>query len=489
MHITRSAFNRATTLIMRFHGGTKFNLFLQNLTDVFISVLISFGLSLFLLSAFNLFLEELFITDWSISFYNFRFWILFSALLILVTVLISVLSSLNLLQDMAIMKEANQRKGMRAAVPLVIFQFVMVIALISFALLLNKQMSFIEKKDLGYDSENLIVIKVPQQNAKVDIFRNELIQIPGIINAGTARHYPGYRFQDMNLSTQDNAFPFKFGHIQQDAIETLNIKVLRYFKEAENEATDGWLINKTFYERLKNTYSEEQIVSGNIPADERAETDNGTIDFNILGVINDFHYASLHTGIDNFAFYIPGPEERTIRFVLARIHQNKSKEVIEAIENKLAEIYPGQPVNYSFLDEQLNREYASELLLMRLINAFSILAILIASMGLMGLSIFMTEKRTKEIGIRKVNGSSVYEIVKMLSLVFIRWVVLAFVIATPITYYATHEWLQNFAYRTQLSWWIFILAGMIALLIVLLTVSWQTFKVARRNPVEALRYE
>lgn len=489
MHITRSAFNRNTTLIMRFHGGTKFNLFLQNLVDVFVSATISFVLSLFLLSIFNLFLEDLFIIDWNISFNMLWFWFLFIVLFLVVTVLISVLSSLNLLQDLAIMKEANQQKGMKAAVPLVIFQFVMVIALIGFALLLNKQMNFIEKKDLGYDSENVIVIKVPQQNAKVDIFRNELLQIPGIINAGTARHYPGYRFQDMNLSTQDNAFPFKFGHIQQDAIETLNIKVLRYFNEAENEATDGWLINKTFYERLKNTYSEDQIVSGTIPADERAETDNGTIEFNILGVINDFHYASLHTGIDNFAFYVPGPEERTIRFVLARIHQNKSKEVIESIENKLAEIYPGQPVNYSFLDEQLNQSYASEQLLMRLINAFSILAILIASMGLMGLSIFMCEKRTKEIGIRKVNGSSVSEIVQMLNLVFIKWLLLAFVIATPIAWYASQQWLQNFAYQTPISWWIFLLAGVFALIIVLLTVSWQSFKVASRNPVEALRYE
>jgi len=489
MHITRTAFNRTTTLIIRFHGGTKFNLFLQNFTDVFLSVLISFGLSLFLLSTFNLFLQELLITEWNISFNNLGFWILFIGLLLIVSILISVLSSLNLLQNLTVMKEANQQKGMRAAVPLVIFQFVMVIALIGFALLLNKQMNFIEKKDLGYDSENVMVIKVPQQNAKVDIFRNELLNIPGVIHAGTAGHYPGYRFQDMNLSSRDNAFPFKFGYIDQDAIETLNIKVLRYFTKAEKEATEGWLINETFYMRLKNTYSEDQIANGNIPTDETVEADNGNIDFNILGVISDFHYSSLHYEIENFAWFIPGPESRIIRFVLARIQQNKNSEVIGAIENKLAEIYPGQPVNYSFLDEQLQSEYASEQLLMRLTNAFSILAILIASMGLMGLSIFMTERRTKEIGIRKVNGSSVSEIVQMLNLVFIKWLALAFVIATPIAYYAVQQWLQNFAYQTPISWWIFILAGIIALLIVMLTVSWQSFKVARRNPVEALRYE
>ena len=178
MHITRTAFNRTANLVIRFFGGTKMNLFLQNFTDVFISVMISFLLSLFLLSAFNLFLAELFFADWEISFQNFGFWILFFSLFLLETVLISILSSLNLIQDLTIQKEANQQKGMQAAVPLVIFQFVMVIALIGFALLLNKQMNFIENKDLGYSSENVLIIKIPQQNAKIDIFREELLNIP-----------------------------------------------------------------------------------------------------------------------------------------------------------------------------------------------------------------------------------------------------------------------------------------------------------------------
>lgn len=489
MNITRTAFNQTITLIIRFHGGTKFNLFTQTFADVLISVLVSFLLSLFFLSWFNLLLSEINISEWIIDFNTYRFWILFFALFILVLVSVSIFSSFNLFHDLTIIKEANKRKGMQAAVPLVIFQFVMVIALIGFALLLNKQMNFIENKDLGYNSENVLVIKIPQQNAKVDIFKNELLQIPEIVNSGTATHYPGYRFQDMNLSTQDNAFSFKFGHINQDAIETLDIHILRYFTETEREATDGWFINETFYERLKNTYSEEQIASGSLPFDERSEAEKGTTDFKILGVVNDFHYASLHHEIENFAWFIPGPDSRIIRFVLARFHQNKSKQVVEAVENKLAEIYPGQPVKYSFLNEQLNSEYASEQLLMRLINAFTMLAILIACMGLMGLAIFITEKRTKEIGIRKVNGSSVKEIVNMLNWVFIKWLILAFIIATPLAWYAGHRWLQNFAYQTSMSWWIFLLAGLIAIIIVMLTVSWQSFKVARRNPVEALRYE
>ena len=489
MHITRTSLNRTANLIIRFHGGTKMNLFLQNFVDVFISVMISFLLSLFLLSAFNLLLDELFITDWNISFDSLRFWVLFISSLVIVTLLISILSSLNLVQSSTIWNEANKQKGTQAAVPLVIFQFAMVIALIGFALLLNKQMNFIEKKDLGYDSENVVVIKIPQQNAKVDIFRNELLKTPGVINAGTARHYPGYRFQDMNFSSGDHAFSFKFGHIDQNAIETLKIKPLRYFAEAKGDATDGWLVNETFYKRLKSIYTDEQIETGNFPVDDNEAGDSSSVNLKILGVISNFHYSSLHSEIDNFAFFIPRPDTKIIRFALVRIHQNKRKQVIAAIEKNLSKIYPGQPINYFFLDGQLNQAYASEQLLMRLINVFSIFAILIASMGLMGLSIFITERRSKEIGIRKVNGSSVFEIVKLLNIVFIKWVCLAFIIATPIVYYASKQWLQNFAYRTELSWWIFVLSGIITLCIVIITVSWQTFKVARRNPVEALRYE
>ena len=489
MHITRTAFNRTSLLIIRFHGGNKYNIFLQTFTDVFISVTISFLLSIFLLSALNHILADFLYTDWSISFNTVEFWSIFVGSLILISVLISFLSSINLFQNLTIIKDVNKQKGMRAAIPLVIFQFVMVIALIGFALLLNKQMNFIENKDLGYSSENVLVIKIPQQNAKIDIFRNELMNIPGVLNAGTARHYPGYSLQDMNFSIGNNTFPFKFGHIDQNTMETLGIKPLIYFSEAKNEAIDGWYINETFYKHLRNTFSDEQIAMGNFPSDDNEAVDINLTEFVILGVISDFHYASLHSEIENFAFFIPGPDARYNRFALVRIKQNNISEVIADIENKLLEIYPGKPINYSFLDEQLNREYASEQLLIRLINAFSVLAIFIASMGLMGLSIFMIEKRTKEIGIRKVNGASVYDIVKMINIVFIKWLFLAFVIAIPVSYYAMQLWLQNFAYRTQISLWIFILAGGIALIIVLITVSWFTYRAARRNPIEALRYE
>ncbi|MCF8235593.1 MAG: hypothetical protein K9H15_03245 [Bacteroidales bacterium] len=489
IHIARINFNRIPTLIIRFHGGTKLHLFVQTFIEVFISAAIAFAIAIFLLLVFNDTLAHNLFVNWTISFQDSAFLIFVFSLFVVITLLISVMSSAYLLKNETILREATRPKGIKLAVPLVVFQFIMVIGLVGFALLINKQMNFVADKDLGYTSENVLIVKVPQQNAKIYDFRAELLNIPGIINAGTAHHYPGYRLQDMNFTSGGYTFPFKFGFLDTDATETLNTGIVEYFAASGRDATDGWLINSTFYNQLRERFTHEQIATGDFPVDESQAEGEGITHFVVLGVMKDFHYASLHSEIENFAFFIPRPEDRFNRFMLVRIQQSKSREVISIIEKKMAEIYPGQPFSYSFLQTELNQEYASEKTLLQLINIFSVLAILIAGMGLVGLSIFMTEKRTKEIGIRKVNGASVHEIMQMLNLVFIRWVGIAFIVATPVSWYVAEIWLHNFAYKTRLSWWIFVLSGIITLCIVVITVSWQTFKVARRNPVEALRYE
>ena len=489
MHIARSSFHRKATLVIRFLGGNKMNLFNQIFIDVLLSVSIGFMLAITLLMSFKQILAQQFFANWQISFQSSSFWIISICLFLFVVVVVSVLSSLSLFKSQTILNESVQPKGVKAAIPLVVFQFVIVISLIGFAILVNKQMNFIGNKELGYSSENVVAIRIPEVNEKVKVFREELLNEPDIKSTATAQHYPGNSFQDMTFTNGENSFPFKFGFVDKHAIQTLKIKPIKYFTDLENEATDGWMINETFYNNLKTKYSEEQISTGNFPRDEISSDDNESKEFVIIGVIRDFHYASLHSKIDNFAFYVRGPESRINRFVLARIGKNKTKEGIAAINEKMEEIYPGQPINYSFIDEQLDIQYASERLLLKLINAFSLLAIFVACLGLMGLSIFMTEKRTKEIGVRKVNGAKVNEIVFLLNRDFIQWVAIAFILATPIAYYFSQKWLQNFAFKTGISWWIFALAGLFAISIALITVSWQTFKAASRNPIEALRYE
>ena len=150
---------------------------------------------------------------------------------------------------------------------------------------------------------------------------------------------------------------------------------------------------------------------------------------------------------------------------------------------------PDSPLKYSFFDEWFASMYQKEERFAKTIALFALLAVAISCIGILGLAIFMSEQKTKQIGIRKVNGATTWQVMLMLNIDFVKWVAIAFVIATPIAYYAMDKWLQNFAYRTQLSWWVFALAGLMALVIALLTVSWQSWLAARRNPVEALRYE
>lgn len=489
MYIARASFYQRSILITRFFGGTKMHLFSQTIIEVIISVCISFFIAFALLAISQIYLAEQFFSGLNISFQNPVFWIITFSLFFIVNLAVSLLTSLNLLKKGSILQQTVQSKRFNAAILLVVFQFTMVIDLIGFTLLINRQMNFIDNKDLGYKSENVLVIHVPQSNTKVHILKEELAKLNGINSTGTAHHYPGYRLQDANLTIGEIPFSFKFGFIDQEAIQTLGITPIKYFTEAKEKAINGWMINETFYNNLRAHFSEEQIATGNFPKDVNQSDNDARENFVILGVMSDFHYASLHSQIENFTFNIPLPETRNNRFVLARFEQNRGLELLAEVEEKIGEVYPGQPIKYSFLDEQLHRQYNSEQTLLKLINAFSLLAILVACFGLVGLSIFITEKRTKEIGVRKVNGSSVLEIVKLLNIDFLKWIALAFVLATPLSFYATQKWLESFAYKTTLSWWIFILAGIIAIVIAFITVSWQTFKAARKNPVEALRYE
>ncbi len=489
MYIARNTFQRKELSIVRFLGGNKLHLFGNMVSELIISIIISMALALLLLIIFNVSMANHFFGAWQISLLNNQFIVIAGFLFLFVVVATSIFMGINLLKTTQTNVLSNPSRKYNSITPLVIFQFILVIALMGFTILINKQMYFIENKDLGYMAQNILVVRAPQTNTKINILREELLKESCIVSVSTAHHYPGYRLQDMNFTTGDNSFPFKFGSIDSNTIETLNIKPIKYFTEAKGKAINGWMINETFYNNLKSYYTEEQIAASDFPEYEEQSEFDARQKFVILGVISDFNYASLHSNIENFSFYIRDTQENPNRFLLARFDQKQRRSVINAMEQHMAKIYPGQPINYSFLDEQLNDQYNSEQTLLKLINSFSMLSILIGCLGLIGLSIFISEKRTKEIGIRKVNGATISEILVLLNRNFVKWVAIAFVIATPIAYYAMQKWLENFAYKTELNWWIFALAGLLALAIALLTVSFQSWKAATKNPVQSLRYE
>ena len=175
--------------------------------------------------------------------------------------------------------------------------------------------------------------------------------------------------------------------------------------------------------------------------------------------------------------------------MLIRLNESPQSETLSFIKNTWAKINPNAPFEYHFLDQTYDKLYASDQKIKQMINYFSFLAILIACLGLYGIAWYTADQRKKEIGIRKVNGAKILEILKLVNYDLIKWIAIAFIVACPIAYYAMSKWLENFAYKTTLSWWIFALAGVLTLSIALLTVSWQSWRAATRNPVEALRYE
>ncbi len=485
IHLARVTYHRKQSNIIVFLGGSSRHLFSNAFVEMMVSISISFILSITMLAVFKQSLTKFLVIDMDIAFRSIDFWLIVAVSYLTVAFLIFLFCSSFFIKRK---KAAPQTK---LAIPLMVFQFAIVIALTAFTILLNKQMQFIGQKELGYSSENIMVLEIHERNSKVYTFRDEISKIPGVISASCAQHYPGYSMQDMNFSNGDNSFPFEFGQIDQNTIQTLDIQTLHYFTEAKENATDGWYINESFYNNLKQFYNEEQIAGSNFPESEEQSEDENLQNFIILGVIKDFHYTSLHSPIDNFAFFVPKPQSqsRSFRFVLARVNQVAANNVIDEIETKMHELYPGQRFSYHFLDEQLNQQYNSERILSKLINGFSVLAILVACLGLIGLSLLMIEKRTKEIAIRKVNGSTVFEIMSMFNNYFLKWIGLAFVIAIPVAWYVINEWLENFAYKTSTDWWIFGLAGLIAIVVALVTLTWQTWRAASRNPIESLRYE
>jgi putative ABC transport system permease protein len=209
--------------------------------------------------------------------------------------------------------------------------------------------------------------------------------------------------------------------------------------------------------------------------------------FDIIGVVNDFQYSSLHKTIGPACIMFTSKSQPTSLSI--RFERNGTGPGIDFIKKEWQRVLPGYPLKYQFYDEWFDSLYRSEEYFARNISLFAILAVIISCIGILGLAIFSSERRTKEIGIRKINGARISEILVLLNKDLIKLVIISYVLAIPVAWFSMHRWLEDFAYKTEMSWWIFVLAGFLALSIALLTVSLQSWIAATRNPAEGLRYE
>jgi len=347
---------------------------------------------------------------------------------------------------------------------------------------MHRQMTYIKNKNLGYDKEHLVVLPIFYRDVypRYELLKSETLRNPQIVNATVTSYLPSK--QNFCQNTWWEGLPegddemMHWLSVDQDFIQTfgLELKAGRDFSSLfPSDQRKAYILNEAAV----------KWIGWDNPVGKQFEIlDRGTV----IGVVNDFHFQSLHHQIMPIALHIY-PE--ALRYLLVRIQARDIPKSIQFLKRKWEELFPSRPFKYSFFDEDFDRIYRSETHLMKTLNSISILAILIACLGLFGLASFATVRRTKEIGIRKVMGASVSGIFLLLVKEFAKWVFVANIIAVPLAYFAMNLWLQNFAYRTGIGLWIFFLVAALVFVIALLTVGYQAIKSATANPVEALRYE
>ena len=377
-------------------------------------------------------------------------------------------------------KEILTRKG------LVITQFIFTIILIVGVVVINQQIKYLQTKNLGYDRDNIVYFQIEGNVEKnLETFLSEIRNIPGIISASSI----GQNITESGINTfsidnwegktipEKPNFSFEMRPVNYGMIEMLGIELEkgRSFSKDFNSEDSKIIFNEAAIEAMDGLKD---------PVGKTIEIQGTKLE--IIGITKNFHFASLHETIKPLFFVL---QPSWTHFVMARVEAGNENETIHRLQKLYQQFNSGFPFAYHFLDETYEKLYAAEYRVSVLSRYFSGMAILISCLGLFGLASFTAERRTKEIGIRKVLGSGKTEIARLLSGEFTKLVIVAIVVATPVSYLITYKWLENFAYKTELSWWIFALAGLLALGIALLTVSWQSWRAATRNPVEALRYE
>ncbi|UJH69158.1 ABC transporter permease [Allomuricauda sp. SCSIO 65647] len=389
--------------------------------------------------------------------------------------------------------------GLNIRKALIIGQFFATIVLIVGTIMISKQIGFLKNQPTGTDLQQVVALHWQVLNSSSDstivqgikTFKDKLQNLPFIEQTATANTFPGGRYEDLGSSA---GITFPDGR-RDDKRITYNYAVSpKYFELMGFEFAAGKPFRENSQGLGNDIVMNEKFIRFMGISDSK-EAIGKTVrfwnqDWTIVGVLKDYHHFGLKTGIEPMILRYGSSSSN----ILAKLNQKAViadglGEAMVQIEDTWKEIFPQSTFKYTFLDENFEAQYKDDKAFGTAFQIFTILSILIASMGLFGLTSYTVIRRKKEIGVRKVNGATITQILSLLNKDFVKWVGLAFIIAVPVSWYAMNQWLEGFAYKTNLDWWVFALAGITALTIALLTVSWQSFRAAIVNPVESLRDE
>lgn len=387
-------------------------------------------------------------------------------------------------------KGRNTLSAARLRRALVVFQFALSIMLIVGSMVIWRQMEYLRNKDLGFvrDRQLVVPLRTNQAQGHYEAFRQAALRNAGVVSAAAASSYPGiFTPGDQNFyregKTVEQSINVKINHVNYDFLETMGFRLLsgRFFSPRfPADTAERLILNQEAVSRLG--YTPQNIIGQRL----YWNGSDGKVPYYVVGVVKDFHFMGLQQPINPFGFKL---SPWGVNYMVVRVKTDRPSDILRSLETTWKTLNPDEPFEYRFLDQDFQKNYASEEKMGTIVGYFTFVAILIASLGLYGLAAFTAEQKVKEIGVRKVLGASVGSLVGLLSKDFLKLVGVAFVVAVPLSWYAMNTWLQEFAFRTDLSWWLFAAAGVIALAIALLTISSQTFRAARVNPVKSLKSE
>jgi putative ABC transport system permease protein len=474
-------------------GAYRFNLFIQFIAESviysFLAVIIAMIISALVLPYFNNFVEK-----------DLALRLLLQPEQLIVFILIVLLSGftagsypalfLSSFHPVKVIKGtlSDKKSALSFRYLLVIFQFLISIVLIIGVGVINDQLEYVKSKELGFDRENILVL--PANNEiynKYDLVKSRLLEHPGITKVALTSRVPSGRLLDSNSTKAEvngelKPIPFRVAdiHVDHDFLSVLRANILAGRNFDDKRASDSvgaYILNATAVKEIGWSSAEDAIDR---------EFHYGNTSGRVIGVVQDFHFESLHQEIAPMVFLITSGRRRS---VMIKFQDTEKNQVFEFLKKEWASLRPDYPFTYYYVSENFDEQYNSEDRLSKLIQYFSGLAILIAVLGLFGLVSYSTEQRTREIGIRKVMGASVTDILLLLNTAFLRLVLIAIVISMPLAWWGMNKWLDTFAYHTNVKMVTLLVSGIVAFLVAGLTVSYRTWRSANTNPAVTLKYE
>ncbi|HJT72558.1 MAG TPA: FtsX-like permease family protein, partial [Chitinophaga sp.] len=468
-------------------GAYRTSLIGQFIGEALILTLFSVVIGILLVTAVLPVFNELTGKQLSLSIGSTRFWVALPVLLIVTGLVAGSYPAffLSSLHPVKVLK-GNLKFGQGATFfrkGLVVFQFVLSVILIVGMIVIYRQMAYVQSKNLGYDRENLVYIPVEGDMIRqYDLFKEQAAGIPGVVAISRMRQSPtdfDHTVGDVRWigKAPEEEVPFADMKVGYDFARTLKLEFLDGHDFTPEFGTDsiGYMINETALKKIgyKDPIG-QPIWWGNA---------RGAI----IGVLKDFHFHSMHQAIEPLIIRMDSsPKWSTM---LVRIKTGRTTETLAGLEKIFKTLNPAFPFSYQFADQEYAKLYKSEQIVSRLSGYFACLATLISCLGLFGLATFSAEQRTREMGIRKVMGASVLNIVALFSSSFLKLVLIAFLLAMPVSWYIMNSWLQGFAYAVSIEWWIFAIAGLVTVSIALLTVGYQSIRAGMMNPIKSLNVE